>query len=254
VKLFFCLPHNDGRLLTHLLDHYSELGFTQFHITPASGLVEEIMDVACGYYDVKLYPELDAAASVRALYPAVTEMRRRAQGKREWVGLIDADEFIELSEPLGSLVQRATAYGSNVIRGVMIDRLADDGRPRRVDGASRLSRLFPAQANIVRGLQRANDVKCILVRGQIERGGGAHHFFHLEDAFPHFQTIWHYRWWDGILEHLQAMVDAHPDLYWIDCYRRILDHYAVNGRIAWEQFAVEGDPIEPGPRPFPACP
>src|SRR6266404_3464567 len=128
MKLFTAV-YDDIRLLTHFLKHYAAAGIGEFYVLSAPVFVREVRAFAEDYELTAV--EVELANSFRHGNIAVNEMRdvRRAhQQDDEWAVVVDLDEFVELRDTLHDTVVAAEAERANVIRGIMYDRFAADGR------------------------------------------------------------------------------------------------------------------------------
>ena len=130
---------------------------------------------------------------------AVTKMREIAQGAEEWVVIVDLDEFVEFPEPVTALVEKVEAEGANIARGVMYDRFAMDGQLKDFADDSDLSALFPVRARFRRLVMGGNEIKGVLVKGDL-KSFAAHHKFYDERPYSETLEISHYKWNDRALD------------------------------------------------------
>ena len=132
------------------------------------------------------------------------------------------------------------AEGANVVRGVMWDRFAIDGRPRPVNPTTDLPARFPVRARFVRDVMEGTDIKGVIVKGHLA-SRGAHHLFEDERVASFELEISHFKWHGGALDRVRSAQRelTGADKHWADEYQRVLDHYAANGRFAWETFGGE---------------
>ena len=240
LKLFVCVV-DDDRLLPHFLRHYVRSGVTEFHVAAPQHLANSI-DGASRNYKVIQYPGFDAAASFTGGAEAVTKMRELAQGPKEWVVIVDLDEFVEFSEPVNDLARKVEAEGGNIARGIMYDRFAIDGQLKAFDDDSELSALFPVRARFRRVVMGGNEIKGVLVKGRL-RSLAAHHKFHDEKPYSEMLEISHYKWNDRALDRTRLARDrcaaANSPWDFDGEFKRVLDHYERHGRFAWERFGGE---------------
>jgi hypothetical protein len=242
LKLFVCV-FDDARLLPHLLRHYVQFGVTEFHVAAPPRLADYVSRTSRGYKVVQ-YNDFDVADSFTGGVEAVTRMRERSQEPEEWIVIVDLDEFVEFPESVGDIVAKIEAEGGNIARGVMYDRFAIDGKLKPFDDDSDLSSLFPVKARFVRLVMGGEDTKGVLVKGHL-KSRGAHHMFHGERPYSEVFEISHYKWNDRAINRVQLAYDmcSASATGWEDEYKRILDHYNLHGRFAWESF---GGQIVPG--------
>jgi hypothetical protein len=240
MKLFVCV-FSEARLLPHLFRHYSRFGVTDFHVAVPPHLEGYASaSASAGGYAVTLYRDFDVRETVTGGTEAVNGMREAVQAEREWVVIVDLDEFVEFDGPIADLLRRANAEDANVVRGIMYDRFALDGQPKVVDEDSDLERRFPVRARFVKEVMGGVDVKGVLVKGRL-RAAGAHHYFEGERIYSQTLDISHYKWTDSALERVQIAIDmtAAEGISWSSQYELIRDHYERYGRFAWETFGGE---------------
>lgn len=237
MKLFVCI-YDDARLLCHFLRHYTMHGVTEFHIAAPPDL-SSYVDRFSDAYRIRQYNDFDVHDSFMSGTSAVTNMRAISQDPDEWVVIVDLDEFVEFDEPLLRLTTKAEEEGANVVRGIMIDRFALDGQLKAFDETSRLPELYPVRARFIKHVMRGEDVKCVLVKGQL-KSRMAHHKFHDERACSRTLEISHYKWNDRAIDRVRAAYDL--QLARNGCfgeYKTVLNHYEAHGRFAWETFGGE---------------
>jgi hypothetical protein len=240
LKLFVCI-FDDARLLPHFLRHYGRFGVTEFHIAAPPHLADYVAGVSGNYRTIQ-YNDFNVAGSFTGGVEAVTKMRDLAQGREEWVVIVDLDEFIEFPELVTGLVRKAESEGANIVRGVMYDRFAIDGRLKAFDDRSDLSALFPVRARFRELVMRGNEFKGLLVKGHLE-SKAAHHEFHDEKRYSEMLEISHYKWNDRSVERTRLARDlcaaANSPWDFDGEFQRVLDHYDQHGRFAWETFGGE---------------
>ena len=237
MKLFVPI-YNDMTLLPHFLRHYRSIGVEKYFIAlppeyraDADRLVQN--------YDVTLLHELDVRDSLLTGSSAVTAMRHRYQNVDEWVVIVDLDEFIETSEALGHVADRADQAGATVVRGIMHDRFAASGQTAVIDCSGDLHVIFPIKSRFIRRVMGGFDHKGVLVKGRLKAAPNAgHHWFEDERVHSEALEISHFKWIDGAIDRLRASCRLVRDsgLSWSDEYQRALDHYNSRGRFAWEEF------------------
>lgn len=238
MKLFVCIT-NDARLLPHFIRHYQRFGITEFHIAVGRELSDYVAEKGVGFR-VTQYNGFDTLDSITGGAEAVTAIRNLAQGADEWVCIIYLDEFVEFGEPVARIVERLDRHGFNVARGTMYDRMTRDGRMLAFDDSSDLPSLYPVRVRLVKELMGGLDRKSVLVKGHL-RSKGAHHKFHDEKGDRNLLEISHYKWNDRTIARLREAHDmvVAKGISWSEQYRKLLDHYDANGRIAWEEFGGE---------------
>jgi uncharacterized CHY-type Zn-finger protein len=237
MKLFVTI-YNDAMLLGHFLRHYHRAGITNFYIATKPefrAAVESFSDRYC----IDIADHMIVEDTILGAFSAIAEMRHLYQHEDEWVVIVDLDEFIEFPDPIDAITSRADYVGANVVRGVMLDRFAANGRLAEIAADSDLNQLLPIKSRFIRNVMHGSDHKGVLVKGALDgMAGSGHHRFEGEIVFSELLQISHYKWITGALDRLRAThkvtVQAGSD--WAKEYQRVFDHYDVHGRFAWEEF------------------
>jgi len=235
IKLFTAIAH-DAQILGHFLGHYRQAGVTDFFIAADEKFRDAVGEFSC-MYDITFYSNLDVSDTILGQVSAVTEMRRKHQGAAEWAIIVDLDEFVEFDPDFSSIISAAECEGANVVRGVMWDRFARNGRTAGFGDASDLKSVYPVKALFIRNVMQGNDNKGILVKGLL-KSSSAHHKFEDEILYSKELEISHYKWTTGAVERLRAahqLIAAAGEGFAVE-YARILEHYQRHGRFAWEEF------------------
>jgi hypothetical protein len=240
LKLFVCV-FDDARLLPHFLRHHDRFGVTEYHIAAPPDLANYVAEVTRNHRVIQ-YNDFNVAGSFTGGVEAVTKMRDLAQGPEEWVVIVDLDEFVEFPELVASLVTKVDAEGGNIVRGIMYDRFAIDGRLKAFDDDSDLSTLFPVRARFRSLVMRGNEFKGVVVKGGL-KSRAAHHEFHDERPYSEMLEISHYKWNDRAVDRTRLARDlcaaANSPWDFDGEFKRVLDHYDQHGRFAWETFGGE---------------
>jgi hypothetical protein len=237
MKLFVTI-YDDARLLPHFLRHYSGLGITEFFVAIGPGLVGAVSGFT-GDYNITVFQGHDVWDSPRGGNAAVTEMRRLHQLAKEWVVIVDLDEFVEFGPTIPELIVLAESEAANAIKGIMYDRFSADGQLVPFGPDSDLRELYPVKARFMRAMG-GFDEKRVLVKGHLQ-AKAAHHIFADEQICSAVLEIAHYKWNDCAMERLKL---AYQDLTekgisWAYVYKRMIDHYERNARFNWEEFDGE---------------
>ena len=239
MKLYVAI-FDDARLLPHFLKHYVPFGISEFHIAAPPSLADYVAEVSRGY-TCHICHQYDVAETVTGAVGAVTAMRAATQGPDEWVAIADLDEFVEFEHPVTYWTARADAAERNVVRGIMYDRMAEDGRPKPFDDESDLPSLYPVRTRMRKELMSTVEFKGVLVKGLLQ-SKVSHHKYHDEKPLKNVALeISHYKWMENGLDRIQQAYDmaVAQGMEWSWMYKRVLDHYAQHGRFAWETFGGE---------------
>jgi hypothetical protein len=253
LKLFVCV-FDDSRLLPHFLRHYDRFGVSEYHIAAPPHLAAYVANITRNRRAIQ-YNDSNVAGSFTGGVEAVTKMRELAQGPEEWIVIVDLDEFVEFPESVTVLARKAEVEGANIIRGIMYDRFAMDGKLKTFSEDSELPALFPVRARFRRTVMRGNETKGVVVKGRLV-SRHAHHEFHDERPYSQTLDISHYKWNDRAVDRTRLARDmcaaANSPWDFDGEFKRVLDHYDQHGRFAWETFG--GEVVGPGPEiPKPAA-
>lgn len=235
MKLFATVYH-DASLLGHFAQHYSEAGVSHFYLAIDPERVDAVADLA-RRFPITFVSDLDVAESVFGV-AAVTSMRDRHQEPDEWVVIVDLDEFVECDD-LASVAAACERFGGNLVRGIMYDRFSVDGQPRAVTPSCDLDAVFPIKAPFVRNVMGGSDHKGVLVKGHLRPAkNAAHHRFEAERTYSRVLDISHYKWTAGAIEQVRDRRDRlrSGGSPWAEEYDRVLAHYDLHRRFAWETF------------------
>ena len=198
MKLFVCV-FDDARLLPHFLRHYDRFGVTEFHIAAPADLANHVANASRNYRVIQ-YNDLNVAGSFTGGAEAVTKMRELAQGPEEWVVIVDLDEFVEFPEP-GDRPRREWSRPRveiSLAASCTIDLLSTVSS-RLLTTTRSFPQLFPVRARFRSLVMRGNEIKGVLVKGQL-RSRHAHHEFHDERPYSQMLEISHYKWNDRAID------------------------------------------------------
>lgn len=237
VKIFVAVD-DDASLLPHFLRHYSSQGVTRFFIAAHPDSAAEVRRRCRGYRAV-VVRDADTAESVEGGTRAVTALRLKHSGPREWVALADLDEFQIHEGGVRASARRAEREGANAVRGVMIDRVAADGSLPDFDDASDLWSLYPARCRLTKRLQGGLDYKCALVRGHL-LSANAHHRLRGEKRSSRRVEIHHFKWNARAVPRIRRAIRRikAAGLGWHVEYERVLAHLRRHGRLRWRDFSA----------------
>ena len=174
--------------LAHFIAHYRALGVdpASFHIIlntrdEASPNLERaitlLRDEGLPAPDVWIAPYTSDS-----MWAKRREVQARVAAADDWVISADVDEFHEYPLALSALLAECERQGVNCLQGVLIDRLAADGRlaPVRADVA--LGQTFPIQADVQCTIGQTGQhhdwfgtVKAMAFKGALFPARGGHH-------------------------------------------------------------------------------
>lgn len=226
-------------LLTAWTTHYRALGVEQFHLAfhfPDHVPEQRRRDLAAACHQLGITP---AAVSTGPWHEHTnTYLRdtlRQAAGS-DWHLLADADELHTYPAPLHDVVAAAEASGHRVVGGLLLDRVAVDGRlaPWRVEDG--LDRAFPLGGHLTHRLLRGDPRKIVLARSGVEVTAGNHRAPGHKPDPDALAVVHHVKWRAGVLDDLRCRVEKFTSGAWAehtpavrDEAGRLLEHVARNG-------------------------
>jgi hypothetical protein len=151
----------------------------------------------------------------------------------DWIVWSDSDEFQGPPGSLVSLAEEADAAGAQVVRGLLVDRVASDGSLPPLDPDLSLWDLFPRAVLIPDAISRAERRKVAMARGWVRVSGG-NHFPRPGQRLlegPGWVPIHHFKWDATVLDRLRfrlrpAFRDACP--WWVES-RDLLAYFEARG-------------------------
>lgn len=239
-------------LIPHFLRHYRDLGIpaerfllvlntARFRIRPMRAARAAVAQAGVPGAVIWRGPYTSEVkqAKVRALLD-------RHVAPEDWIVHADADEFQEYPAPLPEFLRSVEAEGANVVSGVLLDRLAEDGRLRAVAPSPSPFEQFPVVGRVgPRVLALTTDDggdkrKLMAYRGNLRanRGSGDIAEEMAADARPSRRegVIHHFKWTDDVLDRLRRRVRTYrrKGYGWWTQSQRFLDYYEEHGRIRLE--------------------
>lgn len=228
--------------LPQFVQHYRALGVERFLLTlqlePAGPALEQdrhraefretLADLGIGtaFVWVHTWDGPSMAADQRSL-------ARAHVASSDWVVWCDLDEFQVYPEPLRDIVARCEADDVDYIRGIFIDRVAEDGGLPRFDPRRSIWDTFPRTCNVTRVLAQANPHKVILAKGSVLVYGGKHAVMDGQYLKPleGWGQVHHFKWDASVLERLRYRLspDWKAKCPWWTESQRLLDYFEANG-------------------------
>ncbi|MFI0741192.1 hypothetical protein ACH4PU_24410 [Streptomyces sp. NPDC021100] len=221
-------------LLTAWATHYRALGITDFRL--AFHFPDHVPDA---WRD-----ELLATAHELGIVPATvstgpwhehtnTALRDalREQAGPGWHLLADSDELQTFPAPLAEVTATAEKKGRVVVGGLMLDRVAADGRLAHWRPETGLDRAFPLGGHLTHRLLRGDPRKVVLARSGIPVASGNHRAPGHKSDPDALACVHHFKWRSGVLDDLRRRVDCFTSGAWAeqspavrDEAGRLLDH------------------------------
>ena len=176
---------------------------------------------------------LVAGFTASALRVAQDALQREHVGASDWVVWCDSDEYQLYPAPLADLATWAEKHRVNLFRGVMIDRVAADGRLPARDERISIWQQFPVACFLPTRFGGGERQKITFARGDLKLSNGNHYVRAgmLAQTIGKWTQVHHFKWDATVLERLafrlQPAFRAHsPD--WLES-QRALDYFDAHG-------------------------
>ncbi len=175
----------------------------------------------------------------------------RALAGPGWHLLADADEFHTYPNGLTDTLHEAANAGIGTVGGLMLDRIATDGRLRPWTPQQGLDRAYPLGGFLTHHLLRGDPRKIVLAHSSIPVASGNHRAPGHRPVNRPPVVVHHFKWRHGTDTYLQQRVTHLADGTWrsstpsmLSESRRLLDHLARHGgRIAIDSPAFRLRPV-----------
>ncbi|MEU1824197.1 glycosyltransferase family 2 protein [Streptomyces abikoensis] len=206
-------------LLTAWTAHYRALGITDFRL--AFHFPDHAPDA---WRD-----QLLATAAQLGVAPATvssgpwhehtnTDLRDalREQAGTGWHLLADSDELHTYPAPLTEVIAAAEEAGRQVVGGLMLDRVAPDGRLAHWRPETGLDRAFPLGGHLTHRLLRGDPRKIVLARSGTAVASGNHRAPGHKPDPDTLACVHHFKWRAGILDDLRRRVENFTSGAWAE--------------------------------------
>ncbi|MGK5543348.1 glycosyltransferase family 2 protein [Streptomyces sp. URMC 127] len=163
----------------------------------------------------------------------------REQAGPGWHLLADSDELHTFPAPLEKVIVTAERAGRVVVGGLMLDRVAPDGRLAHWRPETGLDRAFPLGGHLTHRLLRGDPRKIVLARSEVSVASGNHRAPGQRPDPDTLACVHHFKWRSGVLDDLRRRVENFASGTWAehtpavrDEAGRLLDHISQHhGRI-----------------------
>lgn len=174
-----------------------------------------------------------------------------------WHILADVDEFHAYTEPPDRLIAAAEDAGSRQIGGLLLDRVAADGKLRAWKPEIGLDSSYPLGGFMTSRLLGGNPRKIVLAHSSLELILGSHKSRTDEPVNDPLVPVHHFKWRAGILDDLRRRVAEHTRGTWTEVSpairteaRAFLEHIQINGgrinikdsRLMFQQVSLNDQP------------
>ncbi|WFB09919.1 glycosyltransferase family 2 protein [Streptomyces sp. LX-29] len=140
----------------------------------------------------------------------------REQAGPGWHLLADADEFHSYPAPLPEVIAAAEEAGRQVVGGLMLDRVAADGRLAHWRPETGLDRAFPLGGHLTHRLLHGDPRKIVLARSEVPVASGNHRAPSHKPDPDALACVHHFKWRMGVLDDLQRRVEKFTSGDWAE--------------------------------------
>jgi hypothetical protein len=164
----------DPILLHHFIKYYKQLGVDNFYVVVWGDSKEvkydEIVNVL-KRYDLEVYKDLrdvnnGSPQFLTDIYNEVISIK-----PNDWWLVADLDEFAVFPKPLKEFVYESDI---DVVYGMMIDRIGEDGKLSELEYDDDIWKKFPNVGLVSHNIRENNNIWCGLLKGKYELGVGQH--------------------------------------------------------------------------------
>ncbi len=196
----------NSELLPHFIEHYKNLGVTEFHLVlhlkddgdPFRPQAEECL----ARYGIVPVAQIIGPWNEDDNRGAIEKIMENHPN--QWWIVADLDEFQVYGKGIAEVIERCLTSGSDFVEGALIDRVAIDGYMRPI-GSDCLWGQFPLAGLVTHPVCGGYIKKVVLCRSQVRLGPGQHSATNGK-ALPAnecFIQVHHFKWSESLVERLQ---------------------------------------------------
>ncbi len=206
-------------LLSAWADHYRRLGIERFHL--AFHFPDHVHD-AWWHQLVTVSRNLGIAPAQISTGPwhehtnAQLRDHLREQAGTGWHLIADSDEFQSYPAPVSEMINQAEMSGQKVIGGLMLDRVATDGRLAAWCPEAGLDRAFPLGGHLTHRLLEGDPRKIVIAHSSVTVASGNHRAPDHKPAMDTLACVHHFKWRSGVLDDLRRRVEQFTAGKWAE--------------------------------------
>jgi hypothetical protein len=153
----------------------------------------------------------------------------RAHNPQAWFILADQDEFQVYPDGLAAALEFCDRRGYDYIEGILIDRIASDGRLREVSGPRTLWEQYPLGGIVSGRIGGACINKIVAARGHVRLTHGQHHAISGKGCpvAAMYVPVHHFKWVESIERSMRSRSTLNAQ-YSAEC-KRIVAHLSRHG-------------------------
>ncbi len=240
-------------LISHFLKHYQTLQVDDFliilHQVEGAGRIAESTLLKFGITPILVVGDYSATLKAQR----VREIKLKYVSDNDWVVYADVDELQVYPQELRGLCDKCNRQGYQLLTGVFIDRLAQNGELKEIEADSSIWDQFPYAADVASEITGAWNRKVCAAKGGVEldysgshhrkyggNNGQEYHCTYLDPAcWPEQVEIHHFKWDATLRSRLENKLngtggdrDATDGEPFINEYYSLFSHIHENDRIA----------------------
>jgi len=229
VKLICCIGVGEQELyspalLHHFVHYYLGLGILpeNFLLTLHAPSEEQNLGQATDYlgrFNIKASDHLLGEHDCYKFYDQNYKLMARCSA-HDWIILVDFDEFLVVPASLPEFVREIEASGCNLVMGVLVDRLAPNGRLTPIKVGSPIWDQFPEKFKVTRDIVKGFDQKTCIFRNVMQPNLG-HHLVSKSTVpikvFSQVLNVHHFKWDVTLPTRLKKSLERfrkNPARYW----------------------------------------
>lgn len=228
-------------LLIAWITHYRRLGIERFQIAfhfPDHVPLARQRDLQAVARETGVIPHLVSRGPWHEHTNTHLRDELRHQAGPGWHLIADVDEFHHYPASLDATIAQAETGGYRVVGGLLLDRVAADGRLVGWTPLGPLDRVYPLGGHLSHRLLHADPRKIVLARHHVPLASGNHRAPGHRPDIDHLVPVHHFKWRAGVLEDLRSRVRHFSTGEWQEqspAVReeagRFLDHVAHHGGV-----------------------
>jgi hypothetical protein len=245
MKMFTTIQ-DSATILNFFIDHYYKAGYNQFIIGVFTGknslgikkVQSQLSESFKSLCTLEEYSNGNSGRRPSTDTDWMQSARERLCRDAEWHGITDLDEFHNYGKPIKKLIQELDKNKETCLKGVLRDRLAQDGSLPTLNYKKSLEDQFPLKLALTHSLLGGDERKICLIKGHKQVNPGHHKMLDgssckAKIAVDHYK--WHYETLERIENRLKDYLENHVHQS-IESFR-LLQHLKNNdGKIRIKDF------------------
>lgn len=199
----------EASLLHEFVLHYSKLGVERFMLSfhfPENTAASTKRDLITACRGLVGNPQIVSNGPWHATINGDLRDQMRCQAGPGWHLLADIDEFQFYSTEVSEVIESVQCAGGHIVRGLMLDRVAADGRLCAWSPALGLDRTYPLGGFLTHSVLKADPRKVVLAHSSIDVSSGNHISPRQPDRGEPLVIVHHFKWRAGVVDYLRHRI------------------------------------------------